>query len=116
MLEYLEKLSLLLPVLPYAAIAFVIYQVMSRFVKPVVASHKGLDGKHHEALWLNLRRGMVFYPMALGYLASLALPHLSWGYCVTAGAASQTLYLILRKVLKARLGVTLPPPDNKTML
>lgn len=104
-----------LPVLPYAAIALVVYQIMSQFVKPLIASHRHQDGTYHSPLWRNLRRGMVFYPLILGLLASVVLPELMWGYCVTAAAASQILYVILKKVLHKR-GITLPLLDTKSMM
>ena len=101
------------PILPYAAIALVIYVIMNQFVKPLIASHKNSKGKHNKPLWLNLRRGYPLYPMVMGFVVSLLLPQLSWGYCVTAGAASQGWYLIFKAVrawLKKK-GIELPTED-----
>lgn len=105
-----------LPVLPYMGIAFITYQIMSKFVKPLIASHKGPDGLHHELLWLNARRGMVFYPMILGYIMGMMFPGLLWGYSVLSGASAQLLYLLLKAYLK-RKGVDLPVMDgSKSMM
>lgn len=105
-----------LPTLPYAGIAFITYQIMSKFVKPLIASHKGPDGAHHDTFWLNARRGMVFYPMILGYVMSMMFPGLIWGYCVLAGASAQVLYVILKTYLKKK-GVDLQAMDHtKSMM
>lgn len=104
-----------LPVLPYAAVALVVYQIMSQFVKPLITSHRHADGTYHSAKWRFLRRGMVFYPLILGVIASLVLPHLVWWYCVAAAASSQLLYVVVLKKLLAKQGITLPALDTKSM-
>jgi len=126
MLETLEQgLALFMtfgvPILPYAGISLVIYYVMNLVVKPLIASHRDVDGYHQSALWMNLRRGYAVYPMILGFLASLALPHLIWGYCVVAGVCAQAWYFILYglKAYLKKKGFSMPPAQaglNKSMM
>jgi hypothetical protein len=109
-----------LPILPYAGVAFITYQVMNRFIKPIVSAHKKKDGSYSNSFWRIVRRGYVFYPMLLGALLSLAHPSLIVGYCVLAGAASQMLYLVLTGAL-SKYGIKIPrlpressiPPKKK---
>lgn len=125
MLDMLEQgltlfMTFGLPVLPYAAISLVVYYVMNLVIKPIIASRKDSDGYHNTEFWLNLRLGYPVYPMILGFVASLCLPHLIWGYCVVAGVCAQAWYYILY-ALKAKMrekGYSLPPtPDmSKSMM
>jgi len=95
-----------LPVLPYACIAFVVYKVMGRFVKPLIQANKSPDGFYHNKWWRYARRAMVFYPMALGALCALPFA-LNVGYAAVAGLSSQLLYHLLKDFLKKR-GIELP--------
>lgn len=125
MLETIEKGLVLfveygLPVFPYVAISLVIYYVMNLFVKPTIASHRDENGYHQSKLWRILRKCYPMYPMVMGLIAGLVLPHLSWGYCVVAGVCAQAWYFVLhatRSWLRKK-GVDIPTPklDSKSML
>lgn len=112
-----EYLSLFMqygmPVLPYAGVALVTFQIMSRFVKPMIASHKGANGSYTSAFWLNARRGMVFYPMFLGAVCGFPFG-LKVGYSIVAAASAQVWYLILKSRLKA-IGVDITADDTNSL-
>ncbi len=112
--------ALLLPVLPYAAISLVIYYVMNLVIKPIIASKKDDAGYHQSTAWRVARQGYTVYPIIMGYLLSLALPQLTWGYCVVAGVCAQAWYYIfhmVRSKLKEK-GFSMPPTSDmsKSML
>lgn len=103
-----------LPVLPYASISLVIYYMMNWVIKPIIASNRDASGYHRSKGWRIARKGYKIYPMLLGYLASLALPDLLWGYCVVAGVCAQAWYYILYMV-RSKLqekGFKMPPSQD----
>ena len=112
MLETLKEWWVVLePALPYMAIMFVVDQVMRRFVKPGIASKRNSDWEFKSKFWYRIRRGMLFYPMAMaallgwGFLVSGVTVNLMW--CVIAGAAAQLLVHLARDEAKSR-GYSLP--------
>ena len=108
MLEYIDVImKYVLPALPYAGVSLVTYQIMAKFIKPMIVAHRSPEGLYPEGLWRNLRRGMVFYPMVLGALCALPFPGLSWGYGVVAAASSQVWYVLAKQYL-AKQGLVVP--------
>lgn len=105
MVEYSPTLG------PYAGIMLITFQIMNRFIKPVVKAHKRPDGYYVSNTWRYIRMGMVFYPMILGSIGAL-LFGLNVGYGIVSGAAAQGFFLVLDKIGEKKGVDVLPDQDH----
>jgi hypothetical protein len=102
-----------LPLLPYIFIMIMVYQIMGRFIKPWIRSHK-IQGtnKFTDIKWLLADRwAVVFCPVIFGAVLGLGLSlcHVVVNvfYSMFAGVSAQTFFVSLEHILKER-GVAIP--------
>ena len=76
-----------LVLLPYLGTMLIVAQVMKRFIKPAICSHRrGKKGKFRSQFWASAHRLMVFYPMLLGAACG--------GLCIATGIGGHILAYI----------------------
>ncbi len=77
----------LLVLLPYLGTIVVVAQIMKRFIKPTISSHRrGKKGKFRSQFWASAHKLMVFYPMLLGAACG--------GLCIATGIGGHILAYI----------------------
>ena len=87
-LEFVKEVwPYLLVLLPYLATILIVAQVMKRFIKTIICSHRrGKKGKFRSQFWASAHRLMIFYPMLLGAACG--------GLCIATGIGGHILAYI----------------------